>query len=358
MFTRTDGVASQPLTLPTYLATEPTTATTATTPARTGPVDLGYSPYGFVPAAAGTDTGFAEAARGKEPQWELDTDLALISQDVYNTDGASDIGSAGWSRVSDEDLLAAGIDPATLDTPDTGFRAGVYTDGEGRYVVAFAGSREGADWIQNLKQGVGLPAEQYEQAMALAQQTVQAFGTGNVVFTGHSLGGGLASTAALAVDDSTAVTFNAAGVSPATMMRLGLNPLNKDVADDRIRRYNVENEVLTGMQEDSYLSGVLPDAVGYEITLENPGGAFENPLTSHGMDAVLPALASRDVKNTEGDNFLETALEENTWLLGGHSVNDALQTGGDVVDSVVETGQELYNDWKDSNWNPGNWSWP
>lgn len=355
MFERTDAVATQPVTLPSHAVDDPASSSTTAAPSHAAPVDLGYSPYGYVPANAPTDTGFAESARGKDPQWELDTDLALISQDVYDTDGASDIGGAGWSRVDDQALMDMGIDPATLDTPDTGFRAGVYTDGEGRYVVAFAGSREGADWIQNLKQGVGLPAEQYEQAVTLAQQAAQAFGTENVVFTGHSLGGGLASTAALAVDNSTAVTFNAAGVSPATMARLGLNPLDKDLADDRIRRYNVENEVLTGLQEDSYLSGVLPDAVGYEITLENPGGAFENPLTSHGMDTVLSALESRDVKNTEDDGFVTTMLEENTWLLGGHSVNDVVQTGADVVEDVVDTGTELYNDWKDSNWNPGNW---
>lgn len=354
MFTRADAVTTQPVTLPVDpAATRTTTPSTVAAPA-TGPVDLGYSP--FAPAGTPrTDTGFAEAARGKEPQWELDTDLALIAQDVYETDDAGPIGSAGWTRVDDQALLDAGIDPATLDTPDTGFRAGIYTDGEGRYVVAFAGSREGADWIQNLKQGVGLPAEQYDQAITLAQQASQAFGTENIVFDGHSLGGGLASTAALAVDGSTAVTFNAAGVSPATMLRLGLNPLDKNQADDRIRRYNVENEVLSGLQEDSFLSGIVPDAVGYEITLENPAGAFENPLTSHGMDAVLAALESRDVKNSEGDGFIKTALEENTWLLGGHSVNDVIQTGEDVVDTVVDKGTDLYNDWKDSNWNPGNW---
>lgn len=356
MLTRTDAVATQSYLPPASLPSE--TARPTAAPVHAGPVDLGYSPYGFIPARAPTGTGFAEAARGTEPQWGLDTDLALISQDVYETEGASGIGSAGWTRVSDEDLLAAGIDPATLDTPETGFRAGVYTDGEGRYVVAFAGSRETADWIQNLKQGVGLPAEQYEQATALAQQAAQAYGTGNVVFTGHSLGGGLASTAALAVSDSTAVTFNAAGVSPATMVRLGLNPLDTNQADDRIRRYNVENEILTGLQEDSVFSGVMPDAIGHEITLENPGGLFENPLSSHGMDTVLAALDSRDVKNTEDGGFIDSVLEENTWLLGGHSVNDVVETGADVVEDLVDAGRNAYESWKDSNWNPGNWSWP
>ena len=282
------------------------------------------------------DTGFADSASGHEPQWELDHDLALIANDVYNNpEGPASIGEGKWSRVSDDDLRAAGIDPATLDDPDTGFRAGVYTDGEGRYVVAFAGTRDGTDWMQNLKQGVGLPAEQYDQAVALARQSAEAFGGGNVVFTGHSLGGGLASTAALAVEDSAAVTMNAAGVSPATFYRLHLNPFDTDVADGRIRRYNVENEPLTGMQEDfPGINHLMPDAVGYEITLENPGGAFENPLTSHGMDTVLAAMDSRDVKVTEGDGLVTHVLEDNHLVLGGHSVNDVLQTGGDILSSI------------------------
>lgn len=311
--------------------------TLATAPASRYQLEPGYSPLAYRAPTSGDvpDTGFADSASGTDPQWGLDGDLALLSHDVYNTESPANIGEGDWSRVGDADLLAAGIDPATLDDPATGFRAGVYTDGDGRYVVAFAGSREGVDWIQNLKQGVGLPAEQYEQAVTLAQQAAQAFGDGNVVFAGHSLGGGLAATAALAIDDSAAVTFNAAGVSPATFLRLGLNPFNTDAADGRIRRYNVENEPLTGLQEDvPGTSTLMPDAVGYEITLENPGGAFENPLTSHGMDAVFAAMDSRDIKITEGDGVVTQVLEENTLLLGGHSINDVLQTGGSVISSI------------------------
>lgn len=299
---------------------------------RQGLFETGFSPLGYrAPANGGpTQTGFTEDASGTEPQWELDTQLALLSQDVYAFQvGGETVTDTPWRPLSASELDAAGIDLAALDDPESGFRAGIYTDGEGHYVVAFAGTIEMADWQNNVQQGAGLDSEQYDQAIALAQDAAQAFGDGNIVFTGHSLGGGLASAAALVVEESAAVTFNAAGLHPSTVDGLGLADVDRDSADGRIRRYNVENEVLTGVQEDvPGTSTLLFDAVGYEITLENPGGAFEIPFTSHGMETVLAAMEARDVKNTEGGGVVDAVLEENTVLLGGHSVNDVLQTVG------------------------------
>ena len=54
----------------------------------------------------------------------------------------------------------------------------------------------------------------------LAQQTSAAFGKDNVVYTGYSLGGDLATQAAITTG-APAVTFNAKGTDPATAIIAG-----------------------------------------------------------------------------------------------------------------------------------------
>src|SRR3546814_12797552 len=89
---------------------------------------------------------------------------------------------------------------------------------------------------------MGFETGQYSDAIALAQRAEQVFGEGNVVVTGHSLGGGLASAAALATGAS-GVTFNAAGLSNETLESLGFNPnaVRDSVSDSgQLRRYIVK----------------------------------------------------------------------------------------------------------------------
>src|SRR5687767_15815157 len=83
---------------------------------------------------------FADQVRGQERKPTLDKDMALLAEDVYKTDSAGNIGAAGWTRVSNEDLLAAGIDPENLSSDKTGFQSAIYTDGQGHYTLAFAGT--------------------------------------------------------------------------------------------------------------------------------------------------------------------------------------------------------------------------
>ena len=122
------------------------------------------------------------------------------------------------SRSSDAELAVLGIDPDSLEGPG-GFQAGIYRDDDGGYVLAFAGTDPSSleDWGANLQQGVGALSAQHGQAIGLAEQLSRAVGADNVVLTGHSLGGGLASTASVATD-LPAVTFNAAGVHPNTVL--------------------------------------------------------------------------------------------------------------------------------------------
>ena len=148
------------------------------------------------------------------------------------------------------------IDPALLSTSE-GFDATIYQNDQGQYVVAYRGTDDwglapSGDADDNALQGLGFETGQYKDAVALAEAAHRAFGDGNVAFTGHSLGGGLASAAALAVDAS-AVTFNAAGLSNETLRDLGLNPnaARSELADSgQVRRYVVNGDPLTLAQQD------------------------------------------------------------------------------------------------------------
>lgn len=289
-----------------------------------------------------TGTTFSQEAYGTDPQWELDTDLAELSKDVYNGPGSGEIGEGEWTALDPADLREAGIYPEDLTDADSGFQAAVYADKYGRVVVAFAGTEVTSleDWINNAQQSGGLDSAQYNQAIALANKVAVAYGSENVVFTGHSLGGGLATAASLATG-STAVTFNSAGVGPETLDQLGLSHsvASQTASDGQVRRYNVENDALTNAQEGSGLSNLipgggspLPDALGYEITLENPN-TFEDAFRAHGTDSVLAAIRSRDIKSQDDDNFFDRLGDLNLFPMGP-SVEDLGETFVDFGKSL------------------------
>lgn len=279
-------------------------------PAPTGSYQLepGYHPQlGALFAAGGNAANaasFDAQVRGQDAK-AIDLELMQISAAVYDP-AVQQVGD--WTRVSDADLMAAGIDPALLDNAETGFRAGIYTDGDGNHVLAFAGSNQLKDWTgANFRQGVGWDSEQYDEAVQLAQLASAAYGD-DLAITGHSLGGGLAAVAAMAVDGA-AVTFNASGVHDRTIEGLGLDPsvAKGDAADGQIRRYNVDGEALTRAQQDIWGVNNLPDAPGHEIVLDDP-----SPLT--GFDRFNPiSIVSHSIAKHMQDAVLEALAEQQPW---------------------------------------------
>jgi filamentous hemagglutinin family protein len=107
----------------------------------------------------------------------------------------------------------------------SGFSATLYKK-DGKYVLAFRGT-EGVnfpDLATDLNQILGFKSGgQYEFAKLIGDLVTQKYGSSNVTFTGHSLGGGLAQYAS-ATNSShpNAVTFNAAGIGG--LSRLMLEP--------------------------------------------------------------------------------------------------------------------------------------
>lgn len=243
---------------------------------------------------------FSDEVRGTAPK-DVDITLAHLARDVYGSDDRQRTGAAQFRPLSDEEFRRSGIDPALRTNNASGFDADIYTDGQGRYALAFRGTDAGKDWATNLGQGLGFETSQFNQAIALSRQAKVAFGD-ELVITGHSLGGGLAAVGALATD-TPAVTFNASGVKDKTLERIGLDAsaVKDEASHGQIRRYAVDNELLTGLQERNIATRYLmPDAVGHKIELPDPDpqGFWQrvNPVQSikhsvemHSMDSVIAA---------------------------------------------------------------------
>nr|WP_322952429.1 Mbeg1-like protein [Nitrospirillum sp. BR 11163] len=211
-----------------------------------------------------------------------------------------------------------------LEPPGTSFRAQIFakdeTDGT-HYVVAYRGTQTGEDWKNNLQQGLGEPSAEYKQAITLAH-TVDNSSGGKVSFTGHSLGGGMASAASVATGKP-ATTFNAAGLNARTVGEYPATPAP-------VNAYYNDGDPLSGLQDnrETVLGGmtgaatvadpvagaglggfildreskgqpVLPQAYGtrHELPKVHPAGAGflarHNPVAMHGMDYVIRGIDAK-----------------------------------------------------------------
>ncbi len=182
----------------------------------------------------------------------------------------------------------------------TGFHAVVFSKGS-ETVLAFAGTTftSGSDWLANFGQAAFGRSSQYSEAIAYAESVIREYGP-NVHLVGHSLGGGLASAAALS-HGIRATTFNAAGLNPATIQ------VSLDRADELIDAWRVRGEILTTLQDASIpwwfkLPGALgtaldifdlidaatPSSVGKTHWLTDY--SFSSPVNQHLMSTVIPSM--------------------------------------------------------------------
>lgn len=217
--------------------------------------------------------------RGNCPQ-QADIALAQLSNDVYLS---VKNGYGSFRCFTDDELIQRGIRPENLADKASGFQAGLYTNGQ-QVILAFAGTNDRHDVMTDILQGIGCDTVQYNQAVVLATQVKKRFGN-KLVITGHSLGGGLASAAALATN-TFAVTFNAAGLASNTIRRLHLNPSEAKLQarTGGIRSYNEKHDLLTCAQK------VLPlaQALGCSITVDDnvKNGQLAHDFVAHTIDTT------------------------------------------------------------------------
>jgi hypothetical protein len=99
-------------------------------------------------------------------------------------------------------------------TSPSGFAANVYAKGTGEVVIAFRGTDTDdvfpllADFLLgNIPAATGAISTQVQQAIQVVADTMQAYPGAAISFTGHSLGGGLASLTATNSDQAAATLY-------------------------------------------------------------------------------------------------------------------------------------------------------
>jgi len=255
---------------------------------------------------------FGDDMAGADPD-QRDMTLAALIADFPDGDGTvtDPVTEQVYTRLTDDELRALGLDPALLADDGDGFLAGVYRaigpDGQTQLVVVMGATTIGADRNPDgttagilddvVEDAIGglVPSPQAMDAIRLAE-AVQATGTGDdVVYTGHSLGGRLAAVASMTTGNA-AVTFNAAGVSdPMLAYCAGMTGADPDEMRARldagqIRGYQTSDDPLTFAQENAGgVSGAMPDIPGTQHRIDGQQGSL---ATGHGIVNVMDSLAS------------------------------------------------------------------
>lgn len=356
--TVSDGVRTQPLADdPVHQAPLQPTATPPRcerTPEPQAPVDLGPG-YGIPPGST-----LRDAASGTQAQ-PFDVTLSQLATAVYGTRGGPPM---GWNRVTNEELaarLGTPGQPASdqevqswrlkhlgfndcVQTNDQEFRADIYTDGNGNYVLSYRGTAEdGPDWDNNFRQGLGYETRDGDKFSGTAARTAVAFaevfGNGegggpgsNLAITGHSQGGGLATVGSI-MSGVPAVTFDASGIHPNTWDRLEMNPQQaRDIAENgQIRAYSLSSDLLTKVQ-DSWVTGlVAPDALGTQIVVDPARQDEHSMFTHYGPQELKDMTPEQLALLNQG---VELARDPVTGTLLSPLIVPVTATGGLLVGSL------------------------
>ena len=226
--------------------------------------------------------------------FKMATDMAMLSKHVY---GNGDPLPEGWEPVNKKELEELGLKASDFEDVDSGFNAQLYKGPDGKYALVFQGTdmKSLADWITNVKQGLGKETEQYNRAMELSKEVADIVDADNLTLGGHSLGGGLASAGAAATGCET-YTYNPAGLHPETVKRAGYDIKNTSHVqsfyseNDMLGSYVQNNREIIGgaanffspkMGGNIVLGDDLPRAAGQKIGIDT--GVDCDPVTGHGI---------------------------------------------------------------------------
>gem|GEM_PF-2740794 len=167
----------------------------------------------------------------------------LIAADAYKAEDAEHILPSGYSRIPQTQLNHWRLTRDLLVDEASGFSSTIYFDANGSAIVAFRGTEptDLGDIKTDIYQHVGLRAAQYEYLYrnidVIVSRLSSAIGP-NISFTGHSLGGGLATLAGLL---SGRPTF---AIAPAPLHQKSLDRYN--ITQDMIGRANIQYAAVLG----------------------------------------------------------------------------------------------------------------
>jgi pimeloyl-ACP methyl ester carboxylesterase len=176
----------------------------------------------------------------------------------YGPDRARVLQVATRSTESERTVYLGALYERTVITPNT---TGSATTRHVHYVRAGDETVAIKTWSK-----VGVLPGHYEKGIALAQAVSEKVGVGNLIIVGHSLGGGLASAAAIATG-ARAITFNAAG----------LNRYYRNGSAVDIRAHYTRGDILNMVQRYS----PLPNSVGAQVP-HTPAWS-KDPISRHGV---------------------------------------------------------------------------
>ncbi|KVS19346.1 type VI secretion system Vgr family protein [Burkholderia multivorans] len=243
------------------------------------------------------------AAAGKLANSLKAQQMAKLADHVYHP---NDPPPTGWKMVTNdpEALKAFRLKPDNFHLNDSNFGAQMYTPDPKIFgdsmkpTIAFKGTQSlspvGDDMTNNIAQGLGGESPYYRKAVTIGNRLEQGGISSNVDFTGHSLGGGMASAAAEA-SGSSAVTFNAAGLNPETVAQYG-----GTVQATNITAYRVDGDILTGLQEGRLgpisdgTAQLMPKAIGTPVTLD---GQSITTVGRHMMGDVTSGMNQQVAKD-------------------------------------------------------------
>lgn len=181
----------------------------------------------------------------------------------------------GYEKLDAKEMKKLGVNTTELNDTKTGFKADIYKDKNGDYVLVYRGTYSDPDhpendlihdwskeWTDdNMKQGLGMGSEQYEKSIKLAKKVKKGSERQGKQLTiaGHSLGGGLA-TAAGAATGSKTYAFCPAGVHPNTYKMYGVQNPNTS----KVHTYYSNQDFLNMASNNLSL---MPKAAGERIML-------------------------------------------------------------------------------------------
>ena len=208
----------------------------------------------------------------------------------------------GYEKLDAKEMGNMNIKDSDLKDPSTGFKADIYKDKNGDYVLVYRGTYSDPDhpendlihdwskeWTDdNMKQGLGMGSEQYNKSIILAEKVKQGSEKQGKQMTiaGHSLGGGLA-TAAGAATGSKTYAFCPAGVHPNTYKMYGVK--NPDTS--KVHTYYSNQDFLNMASNNLSL---MPKAAGERIML-NTLDSFDF-TKGHDLPLLFKAIQAEEAE--------------------------------------------------------------